>query len=83
MQGDAFASTQIALWFQAGMVQSMIRSEINGRDYDQDDIIAAGLMNIPMYGLLGTVTGLGDSPTANMAKRITDVVDIYSYTKGN
>lgn len=81
MQGDAFAMTQIALWFQAGMLQSIIRSEIQGRDYDENDVIVAGLMNMPQYGLLGTVTGLGHSPTSNVAKNMTDVLDIYSYTK--
>ena len=83
LQGDAFAMTQIALWFQAGMIQSMLRNEIQGKDYDDTDLLVAGLLNIPQYGLIGTVTGLGDSPTANMAQKMTDVIDIYSYAKSN
>jgi hypothetical protein len=43
MQGDAFAMTQIALWFQAGIVQAIIRNEIQGKDYDDNDLIIAGL----------------------------------------
>jgi len=81
LQGDAFAATQIALWFQAGIVQSIIRNEIQGREYDDNDLVVAGLMNMPQYGLLGTVTGLGDSPTASMAKNMTDILDIYQYAK--
>ena len=79
MQGDAFAMTQIALWFQAGIVQAIIRNEIQGKDYDDNDLIIAGLSNMPQYGIIGTITGLGESPTSNMAADITNILDIYSY----
>jgi hypothetical protein len=34
---------------------------------------------MPQYGIIGTITGLGESPTSNMAADITNILDIYSY----
>lgn len=83
LNGDAFAMIQTALWFQAGIIQHMIRSEIQGRDYDDNDLVYAGLSNMPAFGLYGTVVGFGDSPTAKTAKDLTDIFNIYSYIRKN
>lgn len=81
LQGDSSAMIQTVLWFQAGIAQSIIRNEITGRDYDETDLMFAGFTNMPMYGLYGTVVGLGDSPTSKMMSDITSVLNIYTYVK--
>ena len=81
LQGDTFAMTQAMMWFQAGMVQSMIRNEINGREQDDVSLMYAGLMNMPMSGVYGTAMGLLHSPTTKAMGEVSEVIDLYNYTK--
>jgi len=81
LQGDTFAMTQAMMWFQAGMVQSMIRNEINGREQDDVSLMYAGFMNMPMSGVYGTAMGLLHSPTTKTMGEVSEVIDLYNYTK--
>jgi len=81
LQGDSFAMIQTALWFQAGIVQTALRNEIKGKDYTEEDLLVGGILNMPQYGLISTPVGLMDSPTNNMTRQLSDIADIYSYTK--
>jgi hypothetical protein len=63
------------------MLQAIMRNELSGREYDENDLIIAGILNSPMYGGLSTVTGVLSSPTSSMAGEIGDLLDIYSYSK--
>ncbi len=79
LQGDSFSMVQTMLWFQAGMVQSAIRHEIKGQEYDDTDLLYAGFTNMPFSGLYGTAMGLGNAPTTQMMEEITAPLDLYNY----
>ena len=79
LQGDSFAMIQTALWFQAGVVQTVLRKEAEGQDYTEEDLIVGGIINMPPYGVLGTGVGISNSPTMNMANKLSQQFDIYNY----
>jgi hypothetical protein len=81
---DPRAMMNTFMWFAGGYISSMVRYEMQGRDYTEDDLIMAGLMQMPLVGAvytgykLGTDTSAVQSTMSNLAIGISDTVNSIS-----
>ena len=83
LQGDSFAITQTMLWFQAGVLQSIIRSELQGKEYTEQDLVVAGIMNMPQSGAYGTLMGILNPPSIQVGESVVENLSLYQLVKGN
>jgi len=79
MAGDPSAMLQTSLWFGGGAIASILRKELKGQDYTEEDIIVDALLSHPFAGAYGTAIGvLNPAPTKAMSD-VQEAVNIYNY----
>ncbi|MCD6322420.1 MAG: hypothetical protein J7L77_05280, partial [Clostridiales bacterium] len=61
---DPRAMGAMAMWFTGSYMAAMMRYEVQGRDYTEDDLIMAGIMGMPLFGAPYAMFKTGTDGTA-------------------
>ena len=63
--GDVGTMIDIVMWFGAMMIAESLRDAIKGRERTEQELMMAALMQMPITGMVGTISGMS-SPAAEM-----------------
>jgi hypothetical protein len=77
MEGDINKMFNTSLWFGSGALAGAIRAEIDGRDYDEIDLLTYGAMGMPVSGLYQTVEGVLNPAVVQQSRDLSDAINIY------